>query len=158
MLCHVSKSFGLFFAALTLTCCARHVLFVHPDLQGRGVGRALLAHASALADAARVPLYLEASSTRAVAFYATHGFAQIRTLEIHYRGEDLPLPVLVREPVNRRRLTDEQVGLSVPATSPSEREGSTGALSPGWEVTSPESSGEKSDDSFVEVRPEAEDR
>jgi len=54
-------------------------LFVEPVLQGRGIGSALLQHAVAL-DADH--LWALEKNTRAIAFYARHGF--------HPTGESMP--------------------------------------------------------------------
>lgn len=47
---------------------------VHPDLQGTGVGAALLRHRLALVDDDRLPAYLESSKPRNVAWYEHFGF------------------------------------------------------------------------------------
>jgi ribosomal protein S18 acetylase RimI-like enzyme len=49
-------------------------LGVAPDAQGRGLGGALLRDRLAEADAAGVPAYLEASSSRNLPLYERHGF------------------------------------------------------------------------------------
>lgn len=57
---------------------------VVPDSRGRGLGGAMLRHGLELADARRVPTYLEASTPRNRALYARHGFADV--------GEPIELP------------------------------------------------------------------
>ena len=49
-------------------------LGVAPGAQGRGTGGSLLRERLARADAERVPVYLEASSSRSRPFYERHGF------------------------------------------------------------------------------------
>ncbi|KAH8110140.1 hypothetical protein DFH11DRAFT_1490466, partial [Phellopilus nigrolimitatus] len=60
-------------------------LFVHPSFQQRGAGSALLAHCAEIADAASVPLVLEASPA-GTALYAAHGFSTLTTIGVLYRG------------------------------------------------------------------------
>jgi ribosomal protein S18 acetylase RimI-like enzyme len=48
-----------------------------PELQGRGLGGALLAHMLDRADGEGVPAYLEASTPRVVPFYSRHGFREL---------------------------------------------------------------------------------
>ncbi|KAI5122867.1 hypothetical protein M0805_003160, partial [Coniferiporia weirii] len=79
-------------------CYILRTLVVHPNVQRRGIGSALLKHCFALADAAGVPIYLEASQAGAP-LYTAHGFETIRTLQVEYAGEVVKLPVMVREPV-----------------------------------------------------------
>ena len=50
------------------------VIGVEPDLQGQGVGSALVRHGLAEADRHGHPCYLETSDLRNVAFYERHGF------------------------------------------------------------------------------------
>jgi GNAT superfamily N-acetyltransferase len=50
------------------------ILAVAPALQGHGIGARLLAPTLAMADAARVPCYLETFTPRTVAFYERLGF------------------------------------------------------------------------------------
>lgn len=66
-----------------------YVLAVHPDHEGRGVGRALLgAGLSHLATVGctRVELYVEASEARVVALYRAAGFTTLAT-DTNYRQE-----------------------------------------------------------------------
>lgn len=58
------------------------VLGVDPDLQGRGVGGALLRRFCARADAARTLAYLETDKPESVRIYEGHGFEVARELEI----------------------------------------------------------------------------
>jgi ribosomal protein S18 acetylase RimI-like enzyme len=55
------------------------VVGVDPELQGRGIGTALVKEGLALADEARLPCYLETSEKRNVAFYEHHGFVVLET-------------------------------------------------------------------------------
>ncbi len=68
---------------------------IHPDAQGRGLGGTLLGHTLALADAARQPAYLEATSARSRALYERFGFEVIG--EIH-PGDGPTLWCMWREP------------------------------------------------------------
>ncbi|KAH8110148.1 hypothetical protein DFH11DRAFT_1805156 [Phellopilus nigrolimitatus] len=73
-------------------------LFVHPSIQRRGAGSALLAHCVKIADAARAPLVLEAAPA-SVPLYAAYGFVTLTTMRVMYRGELVDeLPLMRREP------------------------------------------------------------
>lgn len=52
-------------------------LAVHPQLQGRGIGSALLRHHHEAMDASGVAGYLEASSQANRVLYARHGYAEL---------------------------------------------------------------------------------
>ncbi|KAI5122823.1 hypothetical protein M0805_003118 [Coniferiporia weirii] len=78
-------------------CYILRMVFVHPHIQRRGVGSALLVHCSDLADAAHVPLYLEASSAGAP-LYTARGFRTLQTLRLEYKGEVILIPAMAREP------------------------------------------------------------
>jgi GNAT superfamily N-acetyltransferase len=69
---------------------------VAPDLQGRGIGSALMQPTLALCDQAGLPAYLEASTARSAALYQRLGFEQTETL--HYGGSE-PLRLMLRPPV-----------------------------------------------------------
>jgi GNAT superfamily N-acetyltransferase len=58
------------------------LLGVHPTLQGRGLGSALMAPTLERADSAGLPTYLEASSDRSAALYERLGFAHLDLLEL----------------------------------------------------------------------------
>lgn len=51
-----------------------YVLGVHPGSQGKGLGGALLRHASAIADSARVPCHLETANPDNVGLYRHFGY------------------------------------------------------------------------------------
>lgn len=55
-------------------------LGVDPDVQGQGIGSALLAVIGARADADRTPAYLETATARNVLLYERHGFAVVEEL------------------------------------------------------------------------------
>jgi ribosomal protein S18 acetylase RimI-like enzyme len=57
-------------------------LGVHPDEQGRGAGRALLADFDARADACEVPAYLETGTFENVAWYAGAGYEVLGELTL----------------------------------------------------------------------------
>ncbi|TNF31223.1 MAG: GNAT family N-acetyltransferase, partial [Deltaproteobacteria bacterium] len=62
-------------------------LGVDPARQGHGLGRAIMEHAVALADADRVPAYLETSNPVNLPFYRRFGFEVLETLS---GGGDMP--------------------------------------------------------------------
>jgi ribosomal protein S18 acetylase RimI-like enzyme len=52
-------------------------LYVHPDHQGRGLGRRLLAEIEALVEGDELWLEVVDGNEQAVAFYEAHGFAEV---------------------------------------------------------------------------------
>ena len=72
------------------------VLGTDPELQGRGLGSALLGPGLALADEEGFPCYLESSKESNVAFYARHGFRVTETIRFPSGGPTLWL--MWREP------------------------------------------------------------
>jgi len=55
------------------------IVGVDPELQGRGLGTALVKEGLARADQANCPCYLEPSEERNLAFYERHGFLVVET-------------------------------------------------------------------------------
>ena len=68
---------------------------VRPDMQGQGLGSALLAPTLERCDREGLPAYLEASSERNAALYERHGFRVIRELRV---GGSPPLRLMLRPP------------------------------------------------------------
>ena len=66
---------------------------VHPDMQGKGLGSALLRPTLERCDREGLPAYLEASSERNAALYERHGFRLVRELRI---GGSPPLRLMLR--------------------------------------------------------------
>ena len=66
---------------------------VDPAHQGRGCGAALLAHALAECDRAKVPAYLESTNPRNIPLYRRHGFVDLGTIQV---GSSPPLVPMVR--------------------------------------------------------------
>jgi GNAT superfamily N-acetyltransferase len=58
------------------------VLGVHPDWQGRGLARAVMASVRQRADANSVPMYLETATAADVAYYARLGFDIVDELQV----------------------------------------------------------------------------
>jgi GNAT superfamily N-acetyltransferase len=83
------------------------VLGVSPDIQGTGLGRALLQSIFAEADAARLPVYLETAQPRNIAFYGHMGFAVVEQVREPKSGLDiwgfLRPPLEVSAPVEPAR-------------------------------------------------------
>ena len=71
-----------------------------PQLRGRGAGRALLARVTADADAAGLPLYLEASDTGVRRLYESFGFEALEELPVRGPGPrgELRIPLMLRQP------------------------------------------------------------
>ena len=57
------------------------VIGVDPAYQGRGLGRALMAHACERCDRDGVPFYLESSNPRNIPLYQRHGFEVLGTIQ-----------------------------------------------------------------------------
>jgi len=72
---------------------------VHPDMQGNGLGSALLTPTLERCDREGVPAYLEASSERNAALYERHGFQHIKELRV---GGSPPLRLMIRPPTAAR--------------------------------------------------------
>jgi GNAT superfamily N-acetyltransferase len=66
---------------------------VHPDMQGRGLGSALLSPTLERCDREGLPAYLEASSERNAALYERHGFRLVKELRV---GGSPPLRLMLR--------------------------------------------------------------
>ena len=62
------------------------IVAVDPELQGRGVGTALVAEGLARADQSACPCYLETSEERNIAFYERHGFAVVASAPLGKGG------------------------------------------------------------------------
>ena len=73
---------------------------VEPELQGRGVGSALLRVVLERCDSLREPAYLEASTETNVRIYERHGFAV--TEEVRMASDAPPLWLMWREPREAR--------------------------------------------------------
>jgi len=68
---------------------------VRPDMQGQGLGSALLRPTLARCDREGLPAYLEASSERSAALYERHGFQITRELRV---ATSPPLRLMLRPP------------------------------------------------------------
>jgi putative acetyltransferase len=66
-----------------------HALFIHPDVRGRGVGRALLEHAIMTLGATRVDV--NEQNGQAVGFYERMGFEVESRSELDGTGKPFPL-------------------------------------------------------------------
>jgi ribosomal protein S18 acetylase RimI-like enzyme len=64
-------------------------LAVRPQLQGQGIGAAMLRHRSRGLDANGLPAYLESSTPRSAALYAREGFGPGATLTLPDEGPAL---------------------------------------------------------------------
>jgi ribosomal protein S18 acetylase RimI-like enzyme len=68
---------------------------VHPDMQGRGLGSALMRPTLDRCDREHLPAYLEASSERNAALYERLGFKLTKELQL---GSSPPLRLMLRRP------------------------------------------------------------
>jgi GNAT superfamily N-acetyltransferase len=82
---------------------------VHPDMQGKGLGSALLSPTFERCDREGLPAYLEASSERNAALYERLGFRLAEELRV---GDSPPLRLMLRPPHTREAMqgcaTDER--------------------------------------------------
>lgn len=83
-------------ARLTVPHWYLAILGTEPELQGRGIGSALLAPVLARCDVEGLPAYLESSKEQNLPFYEHHGFRVTRKLQV--RDGPVLWP-MVREPV-----------------------------------------------------------
>lgn len=74
------------------------VLGTAPEVQGQGLGTAMLNAVTAEADEQNLCCYIETGNQRARALYERHGFVMHETLET---TPDLPMYLLVRWPVSQ---------------------------------------------------------
>jgi GNAT superfamily N-acetyltransferase len=76
-------------------CWYLPIIGVDPAFHGRGVGSALLHHATARADAAGLPAYLESSNPRNRSLYERHGFVAMGTIQ---SGSSPAIVPMLRKP------------------------------------------------------------
>lgn len=76
-------------------CWYLPIIGVDPAAHGRGIGSALLAHATRRADASGLPAYLESSNPRNVDLYERHGLVAMGTVQ---SGASPPLTPMLRRP------------------------------------------------------------
>ena len=88
---------------------------VHPDMQGRGLGSALLRPTLERCDREGLPAYLEASSERNAALYERLGFQLTRELRV---GGSPPLRLMLRPPHPRGSERMSVLSLSSPLHPP----------------------------------------
>jgi predicted acetyltransferase len=67
--------------------------------RGKGHARKLIEHVTRLADRERRPCYLESSNACNPPIYMKFGFEQTRTINLQRGGRNIPLDIMVREPV-----------------------------------------------------------
>jgi ribosomal protein S18 acetylase RimI-like enzyme len=79
---------------------------VEPTYQGEGLGSALVSDGLTRADAADTPTYLETQTEANVAFYTGFGFRVLQ--EVRTRELDVPVWLMVRDPVPRPELSVQQ--------------------------------------------------
>jgi ribosomal protein S18 acetylase RimI-like enzyme len=68
---------------------------IDPAQQGRGLGGALMRHATEICDRERVPAYLESSNPRNVPLYQRHGFEVMGTIQA---GQSPTITPMLRKP------------------------------------------------------------
>lgn len=74
------------------------ILGVDPPFQGQGVGSALIARTLALADADRLPCYLDTTKERNLVFYRKHGFEVRHEADIVDGGDSVRVWMMIRQP------------------------------------------------------------
>jgi GNAT superfamily N-acetyltransferase len=75
---------------------------VHPDMQGKGLGSALMRPTLDRCDREGVPAYIEASSERSAALYERLGFQHVKELRI---GGSPPLWLMIRQPLPKQAVS-----------------------------------------------------
>ncbi|HTD57946.1 MAG TPA: GNAT family N-acetyltransferase [Solirubrobacteraceae bacterium] len=88
---------------------------VHPSMQGKGLGSALLRPLLERCDGERLPAYLEASSERNAALYERLGFQIIDELSV---GDSPPLRLMLRPPNPRRTPAPIRTSTGISAGTP----------------------------------------
>jgi ribosomal protein S18 acetylase RimI-like enzyme len=91
---------GMAFAAATgdPAVVMLHQLYVHPDFQGRGIGKALLEEVEeSFPEARMLRLEVEEANRAAIAFYRANGFLPAGTTSDCGGGSDLPALVLEKK-------------------------------------------------------------
>ncbi|GAB1213998.1 hypothetical protein ATERTT37_003154 [Aspergillus terreus] len=89
-----------------------HTVAVHPDYQGRGVGKKLMQWGLDIAEQLKVPIYLE-STHEGRSLYERLGFATLQEGVVFKPGvtqlkEDIEAPLMVRMPAAAGGMTFEQ--------------------------------------------------
>ncbi|ORZ02546.1 hypothetical protein BCR43DRAFT_481711 [Syncephalastrum racemosum] len=72
---------------------------VLPHEQRKGLGSALIEHVTDRADAAHHPIYVQVNDAKAIRFFEKFGFQVKATVNVTGRKQDLPVSLMVREPV-----------------------------------------------------------
>lgn len=95
-----------------LTSVDCHTVAVHPDYQGRGVGKKLMQWGLDIAEQLKVPIYLE-STHEGRSLYERLGFATLQEGVVFKPGvtqlkEDIEAPLMVRMPAAAGGMTFEQ--------------------------------------------------
>jgi ribosomal protein S18 acetylase RimI-like enzyme len=71
--------------------------------RGKGHARKLIEHVTRLADSEGRACYLESSNARNPPIYRKFGFEQTRTINLQRGGRNIPLDIMVREPLAGER-------------------------------------------------------
>jgi ribosomal protein S18 acetylase RimI-like enzyme len=74
-----------------------------PSGRGKGHARKLVEHVTKLADREGRPCYLESSNATNPPIYRRFGFEQCRTIQLQRGGRNIPLDIMVREPVTLQK-------------------------------------------------------
>ncbi|KAL5113451.1 hypothetical protein ACEQ8H_008664 [Pleosporales sp. CAS-2024a] len=84
---------------------AWYLVYIGTKSAGRGKGHArkLIEHVTRLADREGRACYLESSNSRNPPMYRRFGFEACRTIQLQRGGKNIPLDIMVREPVVARK-------------------------------------------------------
>jgi len=74
-----------------------------PAGRGKGHARKLIEHVTKLADDGGRPCYLESSNASNPPIYRKFGFEERRTIQLQRGGRNIPLDIMVREPVTQEK-------------------------------------------------------
>lgn len=74
-----------------------------PSGRGKGHARKLIEHVTKLADREGRPCYLESSNETNPPIYRKFGFEETRRINLQRGGRNIPLDIMVREPVGMEK-------------------------------------------------------
>jgi N-acetylglutamate synthase-like GNAT family acetyltransferase len=86
---------------------SRCLFCVSNEYQNRGIGSALLAHCTELANKQGIPILIE-STQAGLDFYKNRGFKDVKVCELEYKGETIRWPMMLKEPEKVEMLLEKE--------------------------------------------------